>query len=313
VKHICLFLFFIVISTVATAQRIHFTDTTNIWVVQYINGSDYPADVNNILCRFEKDSIFSGIVYKKMISIGVGITIRGLYREDTVQQKVWARFASNPYSVGDTIEHLIYNSNWQVGDSLSFQFPTHSTKTSYFVVARDSTLINSNWYKVFHFSAISVSGGSATQSFSVIEGVGCLSEPGFATYPYTFENEFNLQCFSNKGVTSPLNPPVSSSPFIFANTDSCNVYLSVNNPTKIDAQLTIFPNPANDEVCISYPSGFTGTLQIIDISGRLIAQFLRLPISGKLIIPIGMYTPGLYFIQFSNNEGVHLTKKLVVR
>ncbi len=74
--------------------------------------------------------------------------------------------------------------------------------------------------------------------------------------------------------------------------------------------LSVFPNPAQDFVRISFGSDMVGmgSLTVIDIEGRVINQGIQVPAGEILELEIGDYVSGIYFLNFNFN-GLGISKK----
>ncbi len=77
--------------------------------------------------------------------------------------------------------------------------------------------------------------------------------------------------------------------------------------------LSVFPNPTQDFVRISFGSDMVGmgSLTVMDIEGRVINQNIQVPAGEIIELGLGDYASGIYFLNF-NFEGFRMTKKLVV-
>ncbi|MFK5856188.1 MAG: T9SS type A sorting domain-containing protein, partial [Bacteroidota bacterium] len=87
-----------------------------------------------------------------------------------------------------------------------------------------------------------------------------------------------------------------------------DIYDDIHDNYLTDA-VSIYPNPATDNVNIQAPIG--SQINIVDISGRTMAQYI-VGNSSDLNINISSYNSGLYFIQVAH-EGNSFSKKLLVK
>jgi len=175
---ILLILFSLFFIAETTAQRIHFTDPGNQWkVVNDGGGTEYYALLTTFKFR-ATDTFLNGQTYKRLSSdihtlqINPGAsTLVNLadmfgFREDTVQQKVYC------LDTRDISETVIYNANWNVGDSIqSRYFKLHGGwQSSFYIRAIDSTNVMGQWYKVFHFNRYQSGATQSTDAYAVVEG-----------------------------------------------------------------------------------------------------------------------------------------------
>lgn len=322
-KYLFTLLVFLCIPQFVDAQRIHFTDTANVWTVisTSIANSGTPTQGYGSVFRLKikTDTLVNGVAYKKMHLDTIISVIAGevdgyvqplpyLYREDTVQKKLWAK---GSIYLSDTAEHLVYDGNWQIGDYTSFTWDWQPNLHSV-IIGIDSIMINALWYKIFHFKNPLTQNCCFPQYFDVVEGIGCTNGPGFNYVPSYFENWSMLTCFSHHGITPPLNPPLTvSGSYLFDNTTSCT--LATTNITQPINQFTIYPNPATDVVHINIPQGNAGTISITDVTGRMIAAKACSANDTQLSISTDMYAPGMYFVNYRNDGGVYLSSKLIIK
>ncbi len=92
-----------------------------------------------------------------------------------------------------------------------------------------------------------------------------------------------------------------------------NPQLSVNNTTETNNDISVFPNPANDELTIEYhlANNEDAVFEIIDLTGRIVTtKTLK---SGKRneIVDIHVLTPGMYLYRVSQNNMLVSTGKII--
>lgn len=64
----------------------------------------------------------------------------------------------------------------------------------------------------------------------------------------------------------------------------------------------IYPNPANNQITVSYSIDNNATMQILDMTGRLIDEIQLSPVSTKVTIPVDSYRPGLYICRINGRS-----------
>src|SRR5215217_6588638 len=281
-KNVLLFLITSLLITSSFASRIHLTDTSNIWKVVYEEYDGFTYRYFYTLA-FTGDTVINGMNYKIMTNLTSspkGYPAR-YFREDTTNGKAWCIMQS----FNDSTEHLIYDDNWQIGDSITwngFHFQGSSK-----VTGKDSTFINGEWYKVFQFRSTQ----SAAVVFEVIEGIGSISGPAFTGQPYTFENSWKLTCFNNNGITPLVNPKIGR--YNFDNSLSCTV--SVSEHTKNNVRLLVFPNPATEMLTVKdRPELRDIPITFYNASGSIISKHNGG--HGDININTAVLAPGLYFL-----------------
>jgi len=269
-------------------QKIHFSDSTNLWhwytwSSAIIFTPYYYDDI------YLDDTLIYGTNYKILDHDWTTVFIR----EDTVVRKVFTINSSTPDT--DTTEQLLYDYTLNLGDT----FRTHHSV--HFVSAIDSVLINSIWHKTWHLHGFSTDiTGSFLNDYDVIEGIGCVNDPCFPIWPFTFETETDLSCFSNRGTTPPLSHMVG--PY-FNNITSCSFTfgLSIYNVAAITNAAQLYPNPIDNTSKIVFPYSISsGDLVIINDIGQAV---INMPIQNKEEVLIGdkIKVPGIYYYRVTDN------------
>jgi hypothetical protein len=222
-----------------------------------------------------------------------GNSLFGLFREDTLLGQVWC--IRPPL---DSLEHIVYNKDWQVGDTLPWQyFGTQGRST---VIGIDSTLLYGEWHRIFHMNC----NGTSRQfnDYDIVEGIGSTEGPHFPLYTHTFEIVWQLHCFSQAGYRPPVTPTLGY-PKIFDNSTSCNVVtLDIPKmPPNRNARVAIVPNPGGASMTLELSELVDcQSVTIIDALGRS----LMIGFDGKREINIGQYltTSGVYHYRLADRK-----------
>ncbi|WP_347374884.1 DUF1028 domain-containing protein [Aequorivita sp. Q41] len=91
-----------------------------------------------------------------------------------------------------------------------------------------------------------------------------------------------------------------------------NATLGIQN-IETDKTITIYPNPANNEVTIKSASSMMNGYEILDISGKqIIKRSIKTP-HNVLIFDVNNYPSGIYFVKIYDNGKVLATQKLIVK
>ena len=298
---ILLLLLLILVSEMAEARKIRFTDTSNKWTLLYVSNSGWPYVETKVeINRFLRDTVIAGVNYRRLSTPELAV------REDTVQGRLYFRFVSdNYYDVGgtDTFEHLLFDYNFKIGDSLRMDYGTHHF--THGVQAIDSVQLGSAYYKRWHMES-----RPGFQSYSFIEGLGTPKGTTWNVFPLNFEHGYQLRCFSNNGANPICVPPIPlpygylipvySGPqtaLYFDNDSSCILQRAPIGVVHIVAGTNpiLAPNPGGRESILRFPfAAGKAILSITDVTGRDVARDF---FDGKTDIPIGQYlsTPGVYF------------------
>jgi len=306
----------------ANAQKIRFTNSTNQWTTLSINGDG---------CSFQNsfsyytDTVVYGITYKSMNSIwsvysgyhsscycglaDVGTQLNYLIREDTIAGMVYY------FNPTDSAEHILYNYNLNVGDSISYSiYPEIYTDT---VASIDSVLYNGVYYKIFNFQNKAL---GSDRSYTVLEGVGCTNDPVFPSYfGGCFEYGESLICFYENGVRPAILAPINSCSGYgsacydqtgFNNVTGCDVFLATTNIKKTTPNITISPNPAYDHIDGQF--GDNTNISVYDISGQCILRIKAAVQKNTLELNTSNWIDGLYMVIVQNNTGIIKNEKVVV-
>ena len=79
----------------------------------------------------------------------------------------------------------------------------------------------------------------------------------------------------------------------------------------IDLQATVFPNPFNQSVFISFPNPITENINITvtDITGRSFKS-MKFSASQKIELPLEIYSSGIYILKVTTKNKLFITKLL---
>lgn len=291
-KCLTLILVVLLLSISSFGQKIRFSDSTNVWHYNYFSSGILPAFYWSFSDIYTGDTAIGGRAYKQLWHNTSYETV--FIREDTIMKKVYVIM---PFFDTDTTEKLLYDYTLNVGDTFRNQF------VSVYVGSIDSVLVGIRWHRVWHFLH-----GSFSTSFTVIEGVGCISDPCAPIEPPPFEGGHLLTCFSTRGSTPLISPAFgpnyldinSHYAYYFDNSTSCSynfAELKISSFTK--SGVTIYPNPAQNEVNITSSSPIT-TLSITNLIGQQV--YSRKYNSEQLQIDIADLPSGVYFIRINGTE-----------
>lgn len=315
----------------ATAQKLRFTESTNQWTTLSLRGGD--------LCSFQNfftygaDTTVSGSIYHSMTEtsslflagscMGTGGCMGGfvtpnnyLVREDTSAGIV---YYLNPV---DSAEHILFNYNMQVGDSITYILTTGSFVDA--VDSIDSTLINGVYHKIFNMHNRVL---GTQRSYTILEGVGCTNSPMFpAWFPSCFEYSESLVCFSGHGSYPAADAPINSCAKYgsypcgnyyvpsFHNTAGCVGTLNANNEKSHTRSIIVAPNPATDHLNITSATAFDNntTISAYDVTGRCVSKTKAESGKNELNINTAEWSAGVYMIIVQNKEGIVKREKVVV-
>jgi hypothetical protein len=88
-----------------------------------------------------------------------------------------------------------------------------------------------------------------------------------------------------------------------------------NGVTVTDGSLTIYPNPAEDEVSLQYNCTdiSRGYIRISDMEGRTVQQIPMQFNSTVMHIDLSQLAKGAYMVSMVNDKGVQKTEKLLIK
>ncbi|MCW3121258.1 MAG: hypothetical protein JWQ38_750 [Flavipsychrobacter sp.] len=299
-KKICLILLLSSLCFSSDAQKIHFSDpsnswyTKNDWFLKYgVSGTNY------YIQAYSHDTLFNSIAYHQMTNIGI--------REDTLAKKIYLRhFYSSYTGIFDTAEHLLYDYNLTIGDTIkTFHDPVHDRSSIYWVNQIDSTEINSVWHKVWHFE-----GGYTLippfHYYNVIEGIGCTNGLEYPLSPSQENNEsIQLLCFGNQGTYPLLTTGVSSWTIYerheetFNNTDCATLSIPISEKK---SPISIFPNPIDRTTKLLLTNNLSSGFFIVYNSvGQ---KMIDLQFQNKTEILFGdkIFMPGIYLYRVIDDQ-----------
>jgi hypothetical protein len=293
------------------AQRISFTDTTNVWSTIDSNiGCCIPIPTKWTKSYYDTTSfIFNGKSYRYLYTSIATVPVRESAGRVYVLQ------------ISDSVERLMYDFNLNLHDTLR----TNNTldKFTAWVSNIDSTQIAGQWYKVWHFDGIDsvlyYPDSGRALCYNVIEGIGCTNGPSYPVAPYSLVSfSQQLQCFKSDliATSAPLSKPVVAYGFnYFSNYDndsSCAAFNAVHSITvigndevnKVSSQsgtAKVVPNPANQSSRIILPGKFiSGTVSIVNVTGQLVAT-ISVQDKDEVIVGDRITIPGIYFYKVTDN------------
>lgn len=283
-KPICFVLLYI-ISLSTYAQKIRFTDTSNVWKVKVSYYNDMHPYTSVYTINFVGDTTIAGHLYNGFNFEMVGTP--SYVRDDTDAHMVYYRdFA------GDS-DVLFMDYTLRVGDtfiSKDFSPPTPTPVFyTYEVVSLDSIVLNSVWHKVWRFTN-RMTGGHPYAPI-IIEGIGCVNYPSFMFWENGVEPPIPaVYCFTTHGNAPLVTPQI----FELNNTTSCSFTppISVTALLPID-NIIIWPNPVTARLFIK-SSKALNSIRITDITGR--ALFNNTSPNNEATIDVAHLSSGIYFV-----------------
>ncbi len=247
----------------------------------------------NSLWTVLEDTSINNIIYKKIFQQYINIPsvlnnpfLNGSYmlylREDSASKQIFQY-------MGFGMEQLILDYSLQIGDTMP-----NSLGHDYTVTSIDSILTNDGYRKRFTFAD--------TSGFPVIwvEGLGNLADP-FSTnrvYDTTFANIICVHENGNLVYEFQEMFPID-----------CNLYNDIIESDINNIIVSVYPNPANDQLNIQFAPFdiHKKEIEIYNITGQLI--YAKISAFTREEINISEFNPGIYLIKIT--EGKKIFSKLI--
>ncbi len=288
------------ISFQTQAQKIHFTDSTNIWyyVSSYKKAKPNTGyQVNYYNYNYKGDTVINSKSYRKLFA---GETnLRGLVRFDSSDNKVYVIVDSN-------IERILYDYNLKLGDTVSsiteINCPVNSTRQyiKHYVSKVDSVLLNNVYHKRRTFTIVDYNQYSFcfAKEYDVIEGVGCtydlffpLSGAVMPTVAYVSTLKRSLICLKNNG-----NFPTATGITFICNDTTLNIVTTKNNKS-----IKIYPQPAHSSLTIELSSTINnGSIALYNSIGQ-VAYRETIINKKRLQISLQNISPGIHYYKITSN------------
>ncbi len=285
--------FLVLITYTSVAQKIRFSDTSNIWTVNLYK-LDFPP-VSQTIFRYVNTVMVDTIPFLKYQN-------NVLIWEDTANQKVYCKLLPVSPNI-DTSIQVLYDYRLSIGDTIRTTFYLNDTNT-HFVNKIDSILISGTYHKIWDMQPVQPFTSNSHYPYIVIEGVGSSKGPLYPINPSGFEHAYRLVCFSNMGslITIPDNQTIPN-PYggDYINPQSC--LLSANKMQLTDQDISISPHPANATSNITLPYIFTdGSIVIFNTMGQVVTEQT---IYNQSKIPVGSLklNTGLYYYRITDVKG----------
>ena len=306
-KYLFLFAVFAFMSFTVVAQKyVPFPKHGAVWYESFQNDSDPdPSHLQNgywYHIKQEKDTVIYTMLYTLLSTVHAQVArdhdgnyytayskgLFGAMREDSIKRVYF-------YDLKERKEHLLYDFNMQIGDTIPEYF-SYYPEEKYEVVSIDSILISNIYRKRY---------GVGFENYSVafeyiIEGIGSLQGLKNKMVP-KFEIFYSLGCFSLNG--KRVYPDTSNY--------SCEIIVSVNEEDKKEDNFKIFPNPTTGQFTIQTQSIFgESDICVRDILGRIVLQEkLQSP---NQTFNISNQPKGLYFVEF-DYIGRRIIQKIILQ
>lgn len=272
---------------------LHFVNAQNFSIIGktwvFLLATDYPSfSFHSDKCyKIASDTTINSKNYKKLNShyrCKEPGTLWGYIRE-TKDGQVYFRY--NTFH--EEQEYLLYDFGMEAGDTSYIGW-----NDDYFYLI-DSTDVNKDGKKLYYVSE------STGDKDVWIEGVGSIK--GLLKEVMVGESQIFTCCLLN-GEALYHNPNYKSC-FFDSTINSNNDFQKISN-------ISIFPNPAKNNINVSIPYNVKiKKTVIIDLSGRVVQKWYDLE-PGENRLKIESVLPGVYLLRMETENGIK-TEKLVVQ
>lgn len=312
-KIISSFLLLLCLSLTSSAQKVHFSDSTNKWVVNIGcpgGGASGWMSFNSTYNYTDSLAEWDGKMYHVLAWNNTPIA---LVREDTMLKKVFikpvgaqfgnlgAKFGAN--LVARTPDEFVYM-DYSLGLNDTLVMPlvyvigadTLPKFSKHVVVGIDSILMNNVWHKVFNMNVISgyIYGGAYTW----IEGIGCSNTGPVIEPTHPPGCSFKIICFQNKG-TYPIESLTDCEATGIGKNDLTN---------KISFQ--IFPNPVVNKLTVIADNAMNMDCTVM-LSGVLGRSVYTNKFKQQINIDVSALNNGIYFLHLQQGNNTKVSKIVV--
>ena len=267
-----LLLAFLLPCITAKAQKIRFTDSTNVWHEsgwsQSGSGGTHYSFLHSY--HYNGDTMINGYHYRKLFDdykyVGIAQSGKsldkiGYVREDTLTGRVYIMGLG-----GVMVDSLVLDYNITVGDTVHNNpnfYPRYLSKVS----GVDSALINGVYHKVWELKFCDTL-GVLKETYHYVEGIGDIFGMSHAWVGAPYHPAFyhhRLRCYNNNGIQPVLPQKIDD----FDNQAVCivnvdEVAITGGGPIKI------IPHPANSSGYLQFPRAFSGSIVILNQLGQVI-------------------------------------------
>lgn len=298
-----IFLVFIIIQLVLKAQPYHPIIGNSYYL--YYPGQFSPGTVT--YSTLIGDTILNGKEYKRYDH-------GAIVREDTLTRALWQ------YDSYYGQEDILYDFNWEVGDSVIYNsFSPYQYK--YYITKKDT--INTILGPRIRLELSTVSWNWGVYKQQIIEGIGSLGDPfevannapGVCSSPieilcaYDSSNQFIYDS------QTTIYIGASNNPFVYNDSISCSIINNtkhhiVNNSL---INLNIYSTPEGFESTFTLQSTDNVNVNLYNLLGQTIQSKNINVISGvKNELRFQILTPGVYIMNINNKE-LMFSKKIAIQ
>lgn len=289
-------------STLLKSQNLHnMVSESNYWY-NYGTIFDYQNNLNSsihIKYFFKGDTIINGLNYKKMFqNVSDSTYSTPLISQSSYYKAALRQDSMKVYFVnqGDSYENLYCDFNISVGDTLNYFYNDNKAT----VISIDSVPFGSVFRKKYTLS----------NTWHFYEGIG--NELGlFHDFSLGIEGDSYLSCFQ-QGYDIENVYAFSGYPYQCRLSSQISTGIITNN--KINSNLNVYPNPANNDFTIMFDYEYNNSysIYIYDFSGKI--TYIQRDITNNNIkLTKNNLDSGIYFVKLIKNNNLEKSIKLIIQ
>lgn len=260
------------------------------WVIHYQIGPG-PGTEWYTYFKTGGDTIINSTTYKKLFKMPV-------WRNGSISfysvGPMWYAYAFRNdgnnrayiFPSGDSTEHLWYDFNLSIGDTLSEVDPWYSYSPYFYtdtmkVASIDSVYHCNEYRRRFNFNSM--------QMPSLVQGMGFTGDL----------IDFNAEFFE-----------ASASVVYFGEIGECPIdFLGVTESIESESKFSIYPNPASDFIYLKLSDGSKDieSITLYDLTGRIIFEWQIDNLEDKITLPQNL-PDGNYLLEFISEKESHSQK-----
>jgi hypothetical protein len=300
-------LFFVSVLTLygQNSDYVAFPTDNAKWVTVFENYYTTPTRIYSVSEIRENDTIINGINYSMIYTDKDTGSTWCAFREEN--KRIYFLFPDK-----NNEEILMYDFNLEVGDTMFYYFEDifETTQHHKVVTAIDTIrLVNGEIRHKWTLSPFSPWGENYSAIRDIwVDGIGSIDWQGLfnplVTFKYTNGDDYHLGLFCHNDTTLFYNP---SCPYfdIFG----CYLAISIENFEAISDNISIYPNPTQNQVTIDFGEQKIKEIEMINLVGKVLKQ-IEIHDYNHSIVDISDISAGIYLLKFTTAESV-ITKKII--
>jgi Secretion system C-terminal sorting domain len=273
-----------------------FPDSNAVWnwnFIQYYCTPFTPFD-EDYSYTFDGDTLIGSMQYHKIKTPFIQVNnpgcgthnddgYKGCIRQDIANKKVYCILPN------DSVEHIIFDFNLQVGDTIP-TIPSFVCYSKLYVTQIDSVLIGNSYRKRWL---------SSSSAFNIIEGIG-------ANWEF-----FQPMCEVIDGATGLLTCfTQNSTPVYPDSTFNCALITNINSVSDIHSFVKLFPNPFHTSMTISL-NVENASMEIYNSFGEFV-RHVKIT-EHSTVIHRNSLADGIYFYRLLTDNGKIASGKFVIK